>query len=160
MHVASYSNNPSANGVAGTLAAEGGPGGVGNHNNLVTVPSATAQTAATGGYGGWGGNVIYLKSNVWTESAYSGLEFNITNKSDGFMFAGAGGGGGGVNVAGAGGRGGTWYGDGDGDGIHGGGTTTSNGIRGMMFFINSANVSVTKTYTNENSVFGFKGRDV
>lgn len=158
-HVASYSNNPSANGVAGTLAEEGSPGGVGNHNNLVTVPSATAQSAATGGYGGWGGNVIYLKSNVFTDSALSGLEFNITNKSDGFMFAGAGGGGGGVNISGAGGRGGTWYGS-DGDGIHGGGTTTSNGIRGMMFFINTANVSVTKSFTNENSGFGFKGRDV
>ena len=158
-HAVSFSSNPSANGTAGDIDDVGAGGIYGNHSNFVTTPSTTAQTAATGAYGGWGGSVVYIKSNVDTTEAYTGLSFNLINKSTGFCFAGSGGGGGGADIIGSGGSGGGWYGAFDGDGYISNTGAGKEGLRGMIFFINTSNVAISKTYSNKNSAFGFKGRD-
>ena len=163
----------SANGTAGDIDGPGAAGATGTHNNFQTIPIRTSQTAAAGAYGGWGGNVVYFKSNTHLRSTgetYSGVTFNFINEANGFMFAGAGGGGGGRIITHGGGDGGSWYGAGGSANGFGDGADYASvrnnaymnrGLRGLMFFRNTSNVEVTRTFTNYNvSGLGFRGRDV
>ena len=166
-------SGPSANGTAGNLGGAGAAGASGTHTNFQTIPVRTSQTATAGAYGGWGGNVVYFKSNTHLRSTgetYSGVTFNFINESTGFMLAGAGGGGGGRVMTYGGGDGGNWYNaqgfaNGSGDGTDYGSVRHNSymnrGLRGLMFFRNTSNVEVTRTFTNYNSSpLGFRGRDV
>ena len=158
-HVASHINNLAANGTAGTISSRGSLGVV-STGEITTLPAATSQTSITGSVGGWGGNLIYIKSNVWTEEAYSGLTFNVINKSTGFMFAGAGGGSGGPGgVFGSGKPGGLWSTEVANNGDGSSSQAYTGGLRGMRLFLNTANVTITNNFTNENSSFGIRGRD-
>ena len=163
---ASLNGTASANGTAGSLTSAGSGGAYGTHGNFVSSPVATSQVVNWGSYGGWGGNVVYVKSNVQTAEAYSGMSFNFINRPTGFMFPGCGGGGGSHQILSSGGSGGTWYGEGTGEGtdILGGSSIYKHrGQPGLMLFRNTSNLEINVTYETQGISHSlantFRGRE-
>ena len=179
------SSNYAANGGSSSIDSFGA-GGAGQLNLTVAGRTYPALTLATHNFaqrvmdysathGGWGGNVVYFRSNVFSDSALSGTHINITNKSTGYMRGGCGGGGGGEDsdsTNGQGGRGGSWYDGGSynteqaagylSKGFDNGGTDLpfTPGLEGSLLFWNTSNVAFSNTFTNERSDGNWmQGRD-
>tara|TARA_S200002703_G_scaffold34481_1_gene29868 strand:- start:13681 stop:15087 length:1407 start_codon:yes stop_codon:yes gene_type:complete len=171
-------SNYAANGSSSDIDSSGA-GGAGQLTTTIpgrTYPSLTATTEFFNReidysvpQGGWGGNVVYFRSNVFSDSALSGTHVNIINKSTGYMRGGCGGGGGGAD-GGAGGAGGSWYSGGSyntaaAHGSPGAYHTTSfleysAGLEGSLLFWNTSNVAFSNTFTNERGDGNWmQGRD-
>lgn len=178
-HTVNESSNYAANGTSSDIDSFGSGGaGQGDAINAGrSYPSLSSQTnsftARNPDYSvtqaGWGGNVVYFRSNVWTDSAISGTRINIINKTTGYMRGGAGGGGGG-DEGGVGGSGGSWYSSGSYNTSQAAGTpgkfnalalAHTAGLEGSLIFWNTSNVSVSNTFTNERGDGNWmQGRDI
>jgi hypothetical protein len=140
-------------GIQGTIAGGGGGGNKGGvdagtgHGAAFNLPQA----------GHVGGTVIYVNSDVASPVT---TNINIVNKSTGRMYGGGGGGAGGKSVDG--GDGGSMLTPGtSGETAHDAisGVTVQGGWQGSILWVDSTNLTVSNTITNENSTNPIVGWD-
>jgi hypothetical protein len=131
-----------ASGVQGTLNVFGAGGAVGGSDAGIGGPTVPA-----GGHAG--GTAIYIKSNVAT--SVTGTTITIANKSTGRMYGGGGGGTGGHSLAGAAGGDMTTQGASGGSALFNG-VVIPGGWQGSILWVDSANLAVTNTITNDSSI--------
>lgn len=140
-----------ANGAPGTIN-EPGIGGVG------AGASGGSSRSPIAGFAG--GTAVYVQSNTYSETPITGTTINIINGTTGRMYGG-GGGGGGARSGLASDNGGTGA---DmtvqGTASQGGGSNPGQGgWQGSILWVNSANLVVTNTITNDSatSIVGWDG---